>query len=187
MSELKRVAVIGSNSFSGGDFIDLLLETGQYDVVGFSRSPKKTRLFLPDSCFGSEHFTFYQADINSRLDRLILLLDDFKPHYIVNFAAQSEVAPSWKSPVDWYQTNVVALTALANELKDRDYIERFIQISSPEVYGTCEGLVNEKTPPNPSTPYAASKASGDFSLMTFYKQYKFPVVFIRSTNVYGPR
>ena len=59
-------------------------------------------------------------------------------------------------------------------------------ISSPEVYGTCSGRVSEDAPLNPSTPYAASKASGDLSLFTFYKNFDFPLTMIRATNVYGP-
>jgi len=60
-----------------------------------------------------------------------------------------------------------------------------LRISSPEVYGTCEGFITESAPLNPTTPYAASKASGDLSLFTFYKNFNFPLVMIRATNVYG--
>ena len=59
--------------------------------------------------------------------------------WIVNFAAQSEVAPSWDNPHHWFQTNCVALARLVNHLRDADYLERYLHISSPEVYGTCEG------------------------------------------------
>jgi dTDP-glucose 4,6-dehydratase len=60
-----------------------------------------------------------------------------------------------------------------------------VQISTPEVYGSCSGYIKEDTPLNPSTPYAASKASGDLSLIPYHKNYNFPVVFTRATNVYG--
>ena len=61
-----------------------------------------------------------------------------------------------------------------------------MHISSPEVYGTCKGLISENAPLNPTTPYAASKAAGDLSLFTFVKNFHFPLVMIRATNVYGP-
>lgn len=182
---MKKVLVIGSNSFSGSDFVDLLLEKGIYEVIGISRSEEKSSLFLPYKKRNSKNFKFCQIDLNKDLNKLDEIIENFKPEFIVNFAAQSEVAPSWKNPDHWFQTNAVALTRLANILKDKSYLKKYVHISSPEVYGTCEGVVTEKSPMNPSTPYAASKASGDFSLFTFYKNFNFPLVMIRATNVYG--
>jgi dTDP-glucose 4,6-dehydratase len=182
---MKRVVVIGSNSFSGSDFIDLLLEKGEYSIVGVSRSPEKSGLFLPYKKRDLRHFQFKQIDLNKNLSELSQLLDEFQPQYIVNFAAQSEVAPSWENPDHWFQTNAVAVTSLANLLKNKKYLQKYVHISSPEVYGSCEGRVTEEAPLNPSTPYAASKAAGDLSLFTFYKNFNFPLVMIRATNVYG--
>ena len=182
---MKRAVVIGSNSFSGSDFIDLLLEKQNYEVIGVSRSKEKQKEFLPYKKRNLENFSFYQIDLNHDLDKLEKILDDFKPEYIVNFAAQSEVAPSWINPHHWFQTNAVGITKLANMLKDKKYIKRYVHISSPEVYGTCEGFIKEEQSVNPSTPYAASKAAGDFSLFTYYKNFNFPLTMVRSTNVYG--
>lgn len=181
----ERVAVIGSNSFSGSDFVDLLLETGRYEVLGVSRSPEKGPLFLPYLRHGRDRFRFLQADLNHDLPAMLDALDAFAPSAIVNFAAQSEVGPSWEHPEHWFQTNAVALTSLFHALKDRPYLRRYVHISSPEVYGTCEGRVTEEAPLNPSTPYAASKAAGDLSLQTYVKNFDFPAVTIRATNVYG--
>jgi dTDP-glucose 4,6-dehydratase len=183
---VKTVAVIGSNSFSGSDFVDLLLEEGRHRVLGISRSPEKSSLFLPYLAREDlSNFEFHQIDLNSDMDGLVRLLDDERPAYIVNFAAQSEVGPSWDHPDQWFQTNAVAIAALGNVLKDRDWLERYVHISSPEVYGTCEGNVTEDAPINPSTPYAASKAAGDLMLSTLVKNFDFPLVTIRGTNVYG--
>jgi len=77
------------------------------------------------------------------------------------------------------------LAELTNALKDRTYLKRYVHISSPEVYGTCEGRVTESSPLNPSTPYAASKAAADLFLFTLAKNFQFPLVMVRSTNVYG--
>ena len=180
-----KVIVLGSNSFSGSDFVDLLLEMGNFSIIGISRSPEKSELFLPYKRHLDADFKFYQLDLNSNLPEIKKLVNDFKPDHIVNFAAQSEVAPSWKNPGQWFQTNAVAITELADSLKDLKYLKSYVHISSPEVYGTCSGTVKEDAPLNPSTPYAASKASGDLSLFTFVKNFNFPLVMIRSTNVYG--
>ncbi|HSX38025.1 MAG TPA: GDP-mannose 4,6-dehydratase [Chlamydiales bacterium] len=182
---MKNVMVIGSNSFSGSDFVDLLLEEGKYRVIGVSRSPEKGPLFLPYLARKSKNFQFYQIDLNKDLKALEQILDREQPEYIANFAAQSEVAPSWENPHHWFQTNAVSLTMLANMLKGKKFLKRYVHISSPEVYGTCEGRISEEAPLNPTTPYAASKAAGDLSLFTFYKNFNFPLLMVRATNVYG--
>lgn len=182
---MNKVVVIGSNSFSGSDFIDLLLEKQNYQVMGISRSLEKSKEFLPYKKRNLDNFKFYQIDLNHDLKKLESILDEFRPDYIVNFAAQSEVAPSWKNPHHWFQTNAVSITNLANILKNKKYLKKYVHISSPEVYGTCEGFIKENFSINPSTPYAASKAAGDLSLFTFYKNFDFPLVMVRATNVYG--
>jgi dTDP-glucose 4,6-dehydratase len=185
VGDSRRILVVGSNSFSGGDFIDLLLENPANDVVGISRSPEKSGVFLPYRKRSGARFRFEQMDLNKDNDRIVALADSFKPSHIVNFAAQSEVAPSWEHPEHWFETNVVALAKMLNALKQREYLKRYVHISSPEVYGTCVGTVTESAPMNPTTPYAASKAAADFFLYTLVKNFKFPLVMIRSTNVYG--
>jgi dTDP-glucose 4,6-dehydratase len=182
---MARVVVIGSNSFSGSDFVDLLLERGGFEVHGVSRSAEKGALFLPYKRFAAAPFTFHHLDLNRDLGGLRALLTEVRPEYVVNFAAQSEVAPSWENPGQWFQTNAVALTELVHFLSRCSWLRRYVHISSPEVYGTCSGVVREDAPLNPSTPYAASKAAGDLSIFTFHKQYGFPFVMIRATNVYG--
>ena len=182
---MKKVVVLGSNSFSGSDFVDLLLEKQRYQVIGISRSPEKSNVYLPYKRFKKAPFKFFQFDLNSDSEKIIRLLKREKPSYIVNFAAQSEVAPSWLHPEQWFETNVVSLAKLTNDLKDASFLEKYMHISSPEVYGTCVGVVKEDAPLNPSTPYAASKAAADLFLFTLVKNFNFPLVMVRSTNVYG--
>ena len=180
------VAVIGSNSFSGSDFVDLLLDDPQYEVIGISRSPEKSSLFLPYLRRSDRtRFRFVQADLNRDADRLLDLLASARPRYIVNFASQSEVAASWETPEHWYQTNAVSTARLASFLRRVPWLERYVHISTPEVYGSCEGRVTEDAPMRPSTPYAASRAAAETLLQLFVSQYELPVSLVRSTNVYG--
>ncbi|KKK79683.1 hypothetical protein LCGC14_2831030, partial [marine sediment metagenome] len=147
---------------------------------------EKSPIFLPYKNNPAIHrFRFHQMDMNRDMDSLIELLTDYQPSYIVNFAAQSEVGPSWDTPWEWFETNTVSLSRLVNAMKDMDFIERYVHISSPEVYGTCEGVVLEDHIMNPSTPYAASKAAADSLLLTYVKNFSFPMSMVRSTNVYG--
>jgi dTDP-glucose 4,6-dehydratase len=182
-----KIAVLGSNSFSGQDFICRALDEPDTEVLGISRSPEKHPMFLGYLKHPNVgRFEFDQCDIHfaeSVMDRL----DEFRPDYIVNFAAQSEVAPSWDFPEHWTDTNVTALAKLVNELRQRDYLKRWLQISTPEVYGSTAGSITEDAPLNPTTPYAVSKAAADMMLDVYRRQYGFPVVTVRSANVCGPR
>lgn len=187
---MKTVLVLGSNAFSGQDFVDRLLdEPGVERVIGVSRAPDKGPLFLRvRERDDQSRYSFFRMDMNHDMDGLVALLDREKPDTIVNFAAQSEVAPSWEHPEHWFQTNTVALARLVNHLRRRDWLDRYLHISSPEAYGTCTGTVTESnTPDNPSTPYAASKAAADMLVATYQRQYGFPALWVRATNVYGAR
>lgn len=183
MSE--KFLVIGSNSFSGAHFIRCALEKN-IEVVGISRSPEIESVFLPYRPGKHLNYTFHQFDLNHDLESIVKILFDVKPQIIVNFAAQGMVAESWNDPAQWVMTNTVSAIKLHDRLRTFDFIDKFVQISTPEVYGDCAGVIKENTIYNPSTPYAVSKAAVDMSLMSFYRAYDFPVVFTRAANVYGP-
>ena len=184
----EKLFVIGSNSFSGASFVDFLL-SGGHQVIGASRSAELHSVFLPykwRQMADTASFSFLQLDLNKDTDRIAAAIADFKPDYVVNFAAQSMVAESWLYPEHWYQTNVVANVRLHEKLRHFSFIKKYVHVSTPEVYGSCSGNVTECAPFNPSTPYAASRAACDLHLVTFFKNYRFPVVFTRAANVFGP-
>jgi dTDP-glucose 4,6-dehydratase len=190
MDDRNTIFVLGANSFSGQDLVDLLLDETDSRVVGVSRSPQRSPLFiraLSRTNGALSRYAYHQLDLNRDMQTLLALLDRERPGVVVNFAAQSEVAPSWDRPEHWFDTNCVALSRLVNHLRRRDYLKKYVHISSPEVYGTCVGTVREDAPMNPSTPYAASKAAADMLLETYRRQFGFPVVTVRATNVYGAR
>ena len=181
----EKIAVIGSNSFSGAQFVDYVIEKG-LEVIGISRSPEPDPVFLAYKKRPDSDFRFYQLDLNNNLDEIIKIIQNFQPEYVVNFAAQSMVGESWQNPEHWFQTNTVATVKLHDLLRRSEFLKKYVHISTPEVYGSCEGLVQENTNYNPSTPYAVSRAAADMSLKTFFDAYDFPVVFTRAANVYGP-
>ena len=178
--------VIGSNSFSGASFCAHLLKSGQ-EVIGVSRSDEIGLPFRPYgwSTFKSG-FSFHKSDLNYDLDGLMALIKARKPGFIVNFAAQSMVGQSWAHPEDWMMTNVVSTTKLFERLRHIDHLDRYVHITTPEVYGSTDGWVNEDTDFNPSTPYAVSRAAGDMSLLAYHNSYDIPMVMTRAANVYGP-
>lgn len=185
---MNKIVVLGANSFSGQDFVDLLLEDPRYEVVGVSRSAERSGLFLKYKLRKDlSRYRYHALDMNRDMGKILAMLDEEKPDAIVNFAAQSEVAPSWDHPEHWFQTNTVALSFLVNHLRKQSYLKRYLHVSSPEAYGSCVGTVTEESPLNPSTPYAASKAAADYLLNTYAKQFGFPLLTVRATNVYGAR
>ncbi len=179
------ILVIGSNSFSASTFVGFSLAQGAH-VIGTSRSPEPNEVFLPYKWNDHANFSFYALDLNEHLDELTELVHQFRPSYVVNFAAQSMVGESWQNPGDWFMTNVVSTINFHNVLRKCAFLKRYVHVSTPEVYGSCSGFVNEDFPFNPSTPYAVSRAAADMSLRTFRAAYNFPVVTTRAANVYGP-
>lgn len=186
MSEPRRFLVLGSNSFSGATFVDYLLQQGA-DVTGISRSGEPHRAFLPYRWTDrGDRFRFVRLDLNRDLEAIVDLVRDLRPEVIANFAAQSMVAESWTHPDHWFMTNVVSTVRLHERLRRFEFVEKYIHVTTPEVYGNVEGLVREDQPFNPSTPYAVSRAAADMSLRTYFAAYGFPVVFTRAANVFGP-
>ena len=182
---METTLIIGSNSFSGATFADFVLAQGG-QVIGISRSAEPNNAFLPYKWQDHKNFIFHKLDLNLHLKELTELVQDVRPAYVVNFAAQSMVGESWQNPGDWFMTNAVSTIKFHDELRKYAFLKRYVHVSTPEVYGSCSGFVDENFQFNPSTPYAVSRAAADMSLRTFHNAYNFPVVTTRAANVYGP-
>lgn len=163
---MRRWALIGASSFSGTAFRRFLREKHPADEV-----EELSRPFF---------------DLTKRMDIFKDALHSQRPHYIVNFAALNMVAESWKHYADYYQTNLIGVSRLAEIATEMPWLRRFVQVSTPEVYGAQHTMLAEDTPYNPSTPYAVSRAAIDMHLMALHRTASLPVVFTRSVNVYGP-
>ena len=184
---MAKIAVLGSNSFIAGNFVKYLLQNTSEEILGISRSEEKERLFLPYAEIPDlkDRFKFFRQDIKDTKN-LIELLDKEKPELIANFVGQAEVNTSWLYPEQWFETNTMAIINIAQQLKKRDYLKKYLAFSSPEVYGTMQENTKENENYRPTTPYAVSKLAGDLFLKTLNIKEQFPVVFTRAANVYGP-
>ena len=183
-----KLLVIGSNSFTAAHFIHHVLENSDCRIIGISRSPEYDPIFLPYLYCKQERpsrFAFFQLDVNRDTDKVLALCDEFAPDAVVNFAAQGEVRNSWRWPEQWYQTNCMAVVRLSEHLRKIDRLQKYVAISTPEVYGTTGKDVSENHTYRPSTPYAASKLAGDLHLLAMHRRYHFPVTFTRAANVFG--
>ena len=181
-----NIFVIGSNSFSGSNFVDFLLDKKLF-VVGISRSKENKNIFLKyKKNKNIKNFKFYRADINKNFNLIKKLLNKYKPSIIINFSSQGMVNESWKSPLDWYLTNFLSTVKIVNFLLKKKYLKKFINFTTPEVYGNNKKKLSEEAKFNPSTPYALSRASADTHMKLMNKYKKFPIIFTRAANVYGP-
>lgn len=183
---MKKILVIGSNSFSGASFINFALSKN-LTIIGVSRSKESKNYFLPYYFNkNKKNFKFFKIDINHDLSKLLKIIKNFKPQFIVNFAAQSMVAESWRKPLHWYQTNVISQIKLIENIKKFKFIKKFINFTTPEVYGSQNNWQSEHYNFRPTTPYAISRAATDQHLLSMFKYFKFPVIFTRAANIYGP-
>ncbi len=181
-----NIFVIGSNSFSGSNFVNFLLDKKLF-VVGISRSKENKNVFLKyKKNKNIKNFKFYRADINKNFNLIKKLLNKYKPSIIINFSSQGMVNESWKSPLDWYLTNFLSTVKIVNFLLKKKYLKKFINFTTPEVYGNNKKKLSEEAKFNPSTPYALSRASADTHMKLMNKYKKFPIIFTRAANVYGP-
>jgi dTDP-glucose 4,6-dehydratase len=184
---MKKVLIIGSNSFAGSDFIDFLLSKN-FMVFGVSRNNEISKEHLRyKNNKKLKNFKYYKINLNKNkdLDKLIKVIKFHKIQYIVNFAAQGMVAESWINPEDWYLTNVVSNSILIKKISKLK-IKKYLNFSTPEVYGHTPSLIRENNVFAPTTPYAISRSAQDLNLIAYYKNYNFPVVFTRAANIYGP-
>ncbi len=185
MTEATRIAVIGSTAFSASDFIDYVLEDRANIVLGISRSPEASPVMLPHLRHGTERYRFAQLHLVRDSDAVIAALKDFRPHYVINFAAQGEVRSSFAHPIEHFETNTLAMVRLTTALQKMEGLRRYVHISTPEVYGSSPEPVREGAAMDPSSPYAASKGAADLYLTVLHKTLGFPVTWIRASNVYG--
>jgi dTDP-glucose 4,6-dehydratase len=178
--------LLGGGGVFAVHFAKYLLEKrGSDKVVCVGRNPPAAPPFTLDVGKGDARYSFRQIHIVFEQDRLFELFDKEKPEVIVNFAALA-YATSWDKSYRYYETNVVALARICEELMRRDYLDRFIQIGTSELYGSTPTAVTEDAPLHPTSPYAVSKMAADLHLETLWAVRKFPMNIIRPSNAYGP-
>ena len=159
-----------------------------YKIFGVSRSNEINKNFLKyKNNIRIKNFKFYKINLNfdKDINRLVNIIKKNNIRYIVNFASQGMVAESWITPQDWYLTNVVSNSKFINKISKLK-IFKYLNFSTPEVYGNTSKMIHEGTNFKPNTPYAISRAAQDFNLIAYYKNFNFPIIITRAANIYGP-
>lgn len=182
-----RFAVLGGGGSFGIHTSKYLLDQPDTErVIGVGRNPAKPAPFVLGVGDGDTRYSYHACHVTYELDLLLELLDRERPQVIVNYAAQGEGAVSWKHSWRFFETNSMALARLAEALQARDYLERFIQIGTSELYGSVDFAATETTPLQPTSPYAASKAAFDLYLLSVHRTLGFPMNIVRPSNAYCP-
>jgi dTDP-glucose 4,6-dehydratase len=181
----KRVLVAGGAGFISSNFIRHLLAKTPYDVVSLDALTYAGNLDNLGDVMSHERLSFVRGDVrDARLVRDVVSEVDV----IVNAAAESHVEKSIAEGAREFVTTNVEGTQILLDAVRAAPVERFILISSSEVYGTAERApMDEEHPLNPRSPYAATKAGADRLAYAYYVTYGLPVVIVRPFNNYGPR
>lgn len=183
---MKTYAILGAGGSFGIHTALYLLDYAEpKKVIGVGRNPLRPEPFSLN-IEKRRNFQYHAYHITYEMDSVLELLDRERPQIIVNYAAQGEGAVSWKKSWRFFETNSMALAKLSEELMKRDYLERFIQIGTSELYGSVSFAAKEDTPIQPTSPYAASKAAFDMYLISVHRFNKFPMNIIRPSNAYCP-
>ena len=181
--KFKKIIIIGSNSFSAGSLISLLLRKN-FKVYGISRSnlnKKKFLRFYPKN----KNFKFKKFDLNKNHREIIDLIKKFQPNYIINYASQSMVGQSWSAASDWFYTNSFSTIKLYDSISKLKNKVKLIHVSTPEIYGNLNSITIENILYNPTTPYAVSRVTADQFLKILCDRKKIKYCSIRASNVYG--
>ena len=149
----KRYAVVGGGgSFGIHTSKYLLAQPDTERVIAIGRNSPKPAPFTLGVGDDDPRYSYHAYHLTHELDLMLELMDREQTGIIINFAAQGEGAVSWKHAWRFFETNSMALARLTEELMTRDYLERFIQIGTSELYGSVSHAAREDDPVIPSSP-----------------------------------
>jgi dTDP-glucose 4,6-dehydratase len=180
-----RILVTGGAGFIGSHLVHRLLASGQHDVVNLDALRYSGNLDNLADLTGHARYTFVHADICDA-STVRVILRDHRVEAVINCAAETHVDRSILDPGSFARTDVVGTGVLLEEARQAG-VQRFLQVSTDEVYGSVEtGHSKEEDILSPRSPYSASKAGGDLLVLSYWTTYHFPVLVTRGSNTYGP-
>jgi len=184
---MKTTLVTGGAGFIGSHFVEKLFDsTDDFIVVLDAFTYASNSDNIPKRIVESKRFKLVAGNIRDAdlVEGLML-----GAHRVVHFAAESHVTRSIADDRPFFETDVMGTHTIAAAVaRHKSHVERFVHISTSEVYGTAaEAPMTEDHPLNPCTPYAAAKAGADRLVYAYGKTYDIPLVILRPFNNYGPR
>lgn len=185
---MKKILVTGGLGFIGSNFINYIFKKYDYeifnvDALTYAANPSNVNTEVGRS----RRYNLLISDINEHYG-LKSLIQNNEINYVVNFAAESHVDNSINDSMPFIQTNINGTHNLLTLLHDCPSIEKYLQVSTDEVYGSLkegDAPFTEQTPIQANSPYSASKASADLLCRSFYETFKYPILITRCSNNYG--
>ncbi len=184
---MKNILVTGGAGFIGSNFINYILnEREDVFIVNLDKLTYAGNLENLKLSEENKNYVFIKGDIANH-ELVDYIFSKYQIEHVINFAAESHVDRSILGSEVFFQSNVIGTNVLLETARRYD-VEKFLQISTDEVYGSLgpEGLFTENTPISPNSPYSSSKASADMMALSFHHTYGMPVVITRCSNNYGP-
>lgn len=180
-----KILVTGGAGFMGSYFIKYLISKHPYiEIINFDALTYAGNLHNLDTLVDNGRYKFIKGDITD-INLLDKIVQDNNIELIVNFAAETHVDNSIKSPLKAINTNVMGVANILEVV--RKYNIELLQISTDEVFGTIDtGYFNELSPFAPNSPYSAGKAGGDLLCRAYNETYGTKVIVTHSCNVMGP-
>jgi dTDP-glucose 4,6-dehydratase len=180
---MKKLLVTGGAGFMGSEFVRKGVRNG-YEIVVVDKltyAGDMERLKEVE-----KDIAFYETDITD-IVAMESIFEKEQPEAVIHWAAESHVDRSIEDATPFLETNVKG-TQILLDLARKFEVERFLNISTDEVYGELKegGQFHETTPLNPSSPYSVSKASADMLGRAYQRTYGLPVITVRPSNNYGP-
>jgi dTDP-glucose 4,6-dehydratase len=185
---MKNILVTGGAGFIGSAFVRYMVDRyPDYNIIVYDKLTYAGNLdnLLPVD--DEPNYRFERGDIADR-ETVQRVLDEYAIDTIVNFAAESHVDRSILAPDAFIHTDVVGVYILLDEARRRGGLERFLHVSTDEVYGDIEGdhYSVETDPFAPNSPYAASKAGGELMVRAYHVTHGMNTVITRGSNTFGP-
>ena len=185
---MKKVIVTGGLGFIGSNLIELLLQK-KYKVINIDKNTYSSNFYNVKEFKKNKNYSFIKCDIANR--KLAKIINKHKPIGIFNLAAETHVDRSIDGPESFIQSNIIGvfnILEIFRKFSVKNKKSRLVHISTDEVYGDIlTGRTKENYPYNPSSPYAASKASSDHLVSSYVRTYKIPAIVTNCSNNYGPK
>jgi len=180
---MKKVIVTGGLGFIGSNLINILKK--KYFIINIDKVTYASNFKNIDSDI--KNYKFYKQDINNKIF-IKKILEKYNPSIIFNLAAETHVDRSIDGPKQFIESNILGVFNLLEAIRDYKKKIKLIHISTDEVYGDIKKNHKSKEEDryNPSSPYSASKASGDLLIKSYIRTYKIPAIITNCCNNFGP-
>ncbi|MET1160013.1 MAG: dTDP-glucose 4,6-dehydratase [Thermoprotei archaeon] len=181
-----RLLVAGGAGFIGSNFIRYIVNSLGWEVLVYDKLTYAGRIENLSNVM--DRIKFIRGDIADE-EMFKKVVEEFQPDVIVNFAAETHVDRSINEPAPFIRTNILGVFTILEVIRSSKYDVLFLHVSTDEVYGDLWGTnryAAEDDPLNPSSPYSASKASGDLLIKAYGKTYGVRYRIVRPCNNYGP-